>query len=80
VAECVEGNKRIDGEKQHEISQYPAFSPDLAYSEFFLLCHIEGKLQGSEFRETDELHMEIRFILNLTSCNVLKVVFLEWET
>jgi hypothetical protein len=43
---------------------HPAFSPDLAHSDFLLFGCIIGKLQGAEFTEKDDLLAEIREILN----------------
>jgi hypothetical protein len=38
---------------------YPPFSLDLAPSDFFLFGYIKGELQGTEFREKDDLVAEI---------------------
>jgi hypothetical protein len=44
-----------------------------------LFGYIRGELQGTEFREKDDLVAEILEILNGISGKVLKVVFMEWE-
>jgi hypothetical protein len=58
-------------------ASHPAFSHDLAHSDFLLFGCITGKLQETEFMETDDIHAEIGEILNGISGKVLKVVFVE---
>jgi transposase len=60
-------------------AQHPPFSPDLAPFDFLLFGYIKRTLQRIEFTEKDDLLAEIREILNGTSGNVLKAVFIQWE-
>jgi hypothetical protein len=60
-------------------ASHPPFSHDLAHSDFLLFGCITGKLQETEFMETDDIHAEIGEILNGIAGKVLKIIFVEWE-
>jgi hypothetical protein len=51
----------------------------MAPSHFFLFGSIKNKLQETEFMEKDNLLARLRGIVNATSGNVLKVMFIEWQ-
>jgi hypothetical protein len=57
-------------------SPYPAFSPDLATSDFFLFGTLKGQLSGRVFESPDELIEAIREIANAIPRTTLERVFL----
>jgi hypothetical protein len=58
---------------------HPAFSPDLAPSDFFLFGALKGRLAGCTFASADELIEAIREITGVIPRAQLEKVFLEWE-
>lgn len=58
---------------------HPAFSPDLAPSDFFLFGYVKLKLEGQSFTSRDELFSEVTQILNEIQPDVLKSAFLNWK-
>ena len=58
---------------------HPAFSPDLAASDFYLFGKVKNELKGSEFDSEDELFEAIVQILYGISREELESVMIEWE-
>ena len=58
---------------------HPAFSPDLAPSDFYLFGKVKHLLQGKEFESEEELFEAIIEILNGISKEELLSVIDEWE-
>jgi hypothetical protein len=57
---------------------YPAYSPDLAPSDFFLFGYVRRALQGSEFQTVEEPLAAVVGILNATPTKTLISTFHEW--
>jgi len=57
---------------------HPAYSPDLAPSDFFLFGFIKGQLRGQLFRSREELEEKITEILNSISLEMIHSFFEEW--
>jgi hypothetical protein len=57
---------------------HPAFSPDLAPSDFYLFGKIKTALMGSEFESEQELLDGVLGIVNAISREELEGVFEEW--
>jgi hypothetical protein len=60
-------------------SPLPAFSPDLAPSDFFLFGAMKGQLSGRIFESPDKLVEAIREIASALPQRTLERVFLEWK-
>jgi histone-lysine N-methyltransferase SETMAR len=60
-------------------SPHPAFSPDLAPSDFFPFDALNGQLGGRIFESPDRLVEAIREIASTIPRTTLKRVFLEWQ-
>jgi hypothetical protein len=60
-------------------SPHPAFSPDLAPSDFFLFGALKDQLSGRIFESPDELVEAIREIASAIPWTTIERVFLEWE-
>ncbi|KAH0789239.1 histone-lysine N-methyltransferase SETMAR-like protein [Histomonas meleagridis] len=58
---------------------HPAFSPDLAPSDFYLFGKVKNELKGSGFVSEDELFEAIKSILEKITRDELESVFREWE-
>lgn len=58
---------------------HPAFSPDLAASDFYLFGKVKNQLKGSEFDSEDELFEAKVQILNGISREELESVMIVWE-
>lgn len=58
---------------------HPAFSPDLALSDFYLFGKVKDKLKGSEFESKDELFESIENILKKIPKEELESVMKKWE-
>jgi hypothetical protein len=59
-------------------SSHPAFSPDLAPSDFFLSGALKGQLSGWIFESLDEL-TEAIYVRSRVPGTTLERTFLEWE-
>ena len=57
---------------------HPAYSPDVAPSDFPLFGFLEEKLKGHQFNDIDELEEALYEILNSISVDQRKSVFLHW--
>lgn len=57
---------------------HPAYSPDVAPSDFYLFGFLEEKLKGRKFKDPDELFESIIEILDSISMETLKSVFNHW--
>jgi hypothetical protein len=60
-------------------SPHPAFSPDLAPSDFFLFSALKGSLSGRIFESPDELVEATRELASAITRTTLEREFLEWE-
>jgi hypothetical protein len=60
------------------IALHPAYSPDLAPSDFFLFGYIKQKIVGQEFLSVGDLLEAIREAFDRLSRSVLESVFDEW--
>lgn len=58
---------------------HPAFSPDLAPSDFYLFGKVKDELKGSEFEYEEELFESIENILKKIPKEELESVMKEWE-
>lgn len=58
---------------------HPAFSPDLAPSDFFLFGYVKKLLEGQSFATREELFSEVSQILYGISVEVLKRAFFNWK-
>ena len=58
---------------------YPAYSPDLAPSDFFLFGYTKEKLTGSQFDSREDLLEAIISILTDIPRDLLLKVFEEWK-
>lgn len=56
----------------------PAYSPDVAPSDFYLFGYLEEKIKGHSYNDTDELFEAIIEILNSISRDEIKSVFDHW--
>lgn len=56
----------------------PAYSPDLAPSDFFLFGYVKDQLRGHSFRSREELQSKIVEILHSISEKIFCSVFEEW--
>ena len=56
----------------------PAYSPDLAPSDFLLFVYVKTQLRGYSFRDRVELESKIVEILNPISEKFFRSVFEEW--
>ena len=59
---------------------HPAFSPDIAISDFYLFGYVKDQLKGKTFESADSLLDEVTEILSKIPQDTLKHAFLEWET
>lgn len=57
----------------------PAYSPDIAPSDFFLFGYLKNMLQGEHFDSVDSLYESVIEILNGIPKATLKATFQEWE-
>jgi hypothetical protein len=57
---------------------HPAYSPDLAPSDFYLFCYIKQLLSGCEFADRDSLLQGVRDILGGIEKVTLEGVFCNW--
>lgn len=57
---------------------HPAYSPDIAASDFYLFGYLKNELEGEEFETADQLFDAIQKILSEISHDTLNKVFLEW--
>lgn len=57
----------------------PAYSPDIAPSDFFLFGYLKNMLQGTHFDSVDSLYESVIEILNGISNETLNATFQEWE-
>jgi histone-lysine N-methyltransferase SETMAR len=66
--------------KSHRVktAPHPAFSPDLAPSDFYLFGKIKTALMGFEFESEQELLDGVLGIVNTISREELECVFEEW--
>ena len=57
---------------------HPAYSPDVAPSDFYLFGYLEQKLQGKQFNDIEGLEEELHEILGTISNDQRKAVFESW--
>lgn len=57
---------------------HPAYSPDVAPSDFYLFGYLEEKLKGKQFNEIDELEEALHEIFGTISYDQRKAVFESW--
>jgi histone-lysine N-methyltransferase SETMAR len=57
----------------------PAYSPDLAPSDFFLFGYMKSLLKGTVFANEDDLKEAIDSILRNISSEILRRSFLNWK-
>lgn len=57
----------------------PAYSPDIAPSDFFLFGYLKNKLQGEHFDSVDSLYESVIEIFNEIPKTTLQATFQEWE-
>ena len=58
---------------------HPAYSPDIAPSDFYLFWYIKEKLKGGKFGSLDELLFNVNSILEEIDLSTLENVFSHWE-
>ena len=56
----------------------PAYSPDLAPSDFFLFGYVKSQLKGASFKTREQLQSKIIQILNAIPSKMIRSVFEEW--
>ncbi len=61
------------------IAPHPAYSPDLALSDFFLFGALKGNSQYLEFKSPEEIVLHIQKKFSTFSDDMLNNAFLEWE-
>jgi histone-lysine N-methyltransferase SETMAR len=57
---------------------HPAFSPDLAPTDFFLFGHMKGMIEGLEFESPEQLLSEVTRKLRSIATSVLTDAYSEW--
>ena len=57
---------------------HPAYSPDIAPSDFFLFGYVKGQLTGHSFKERNELYGAIFSIIQNIPIEMKMAVFDEW--
>ena len=57
---------------------HPAYSPDIAPSDFFLFGYMKEMLKGSSFKSLDDLKERIHEILSKISREIRLSVFEKW--
>ena len=60
-------------------AEHPAYSPDLAPSDFYLFGNLKSKIRGLEFESAEEIKEWIIAQFDLIPADELKRVFEEWE-
>jgi histone-lysine N-methyltransferase SETMAR len=61
------------------IIESPAFSPDLAHSDFFLFGNLKRSLQGTTFETLSDLESAARMILYTLPSSMLRDTYEHWE-
>jgi len=64
--------------KQITVLQHPAYSPDLAPSDFFLFPKIEEILKGRHFDDIDDIRIHIKAALKAIPQNQFQNCFEGW--
>ena len=75
---CAKKTKEKLAEKNIILLPHPAYSPDVAPSDFFLFGYLKDRLQGSQFETSHQLLEAITDIISSIPKETLNSVFEEW--
>jgi histone-lysine N-methyltransferase SETMAR len=79
-AHMAESVREFVATKQVSVLEHPAYSPDLAHSEFFLFLKIKEMLEGRHVDDIDDLRSNTTTALKAIPQNQFQICFGGWTT